>query len=119
MKRMAPMLAMILAGCHTVLVNTVADSLDKKLPNLPGATINQPFSALMPKRDIGAEAFLKAHPEYDGRGVVVAVFDTGVIPVRPACKPRPTDAPRSWTWSTAPAAVTSTPPPCTNSRTAN
>ena len=43
MKRMA-MLAMILAGCHTVPVNIVADSLDKKLPNL-GATINRPFSA--------------------------------------------------------------------------
>ena len=46
MKRMAPMLALILAGCHTTPVNSVADSLDKKLPSLPGNTINRPFSAL-------------------------------------------------------------------------
>ena len=60
MKRMAPMLALILAGCHTTPVNSVADSLDKKLPSLPGNTINRPYSALMPKRETGAEAFLKA-----------------------------------------------------------
>ncbi len=37
-------------------------------------------SALIPKREVGADAFLKEHPTWDGRGVVIAVWDTGVDP---------------------------------------
>eukprot|EP00250_Pteridium_aquilinum_P012313 c20649_g1_i1 orf=679-4899(-) len=38
------------------------------------------LSGIMPKKDIGAERFLAAHPEYDGRGIVIAIFDSGIDP---------------------------------------
>lgn len=40
-------------------------------------------SALIPKREVGADTFLKALPDADGRGVLIGVFDTGVDPAAP------------------------------------
>ena len=34
------------------------------------------LASLMPKKEIGADRFLEAHPQYDGRGVVIAIFGT-------------------------------------------
>eukprot|EP00249_Psilotum_nudum_P018372 c26772_g1_i1 orf=205-4470(+) len=35
---------------------------------------------LIPKQEIGAERFLLNYPHYDGRGIVIAIFDSGVDP---------------------------------------
>lgn len=40
-----------------------------------------PFADFMPAEAIGARSFVRQHPEQDGRGLVVAVLDTGVDPL--------------------------------------
>ncbi|XP_010449151.1 PREDICTED: tripeptidyl-peptidase 2 [Camelina sativa] len=38
------------------------------------------LASLMPKKEIRADRFVEDHPEFDGRGVVIAIFDSGFDP---------------------------------------
>ena len=54
----------------------------------PGAPVPDPVveprvaqaAGLMPLRSTGVSDFLTAHPTYDGRGVVIAILDSGIDP---------------------------------------
>ncbi|AQK73356.1 Tripeptidyl-peptidase 2 [Zea mays] len=47
-----------------------------------GFSLTEPsfLESLMPKKEIGVDRFLAAHPEYDGRSALIAIFDSGVDP---------------------------------------
>jgi tripeptidyl-peptidase-2 len=42
-----------------------------------------PVRKLIPKEEINSAIFLRQNPQFDGRGIVVAVLDTGVDPAAP------------------------------------
>jgi len=42
-----------------------------------------PCISLCPKSETGVLNFLAKNPEFDGRGVVIAIFDSGVDPGAP------------------------------------
>jgi len=49
----------------------------------------QSLQGQLPKNDLGVTQFLKEHPEYDGRGIRVAVLDTGIDPGHPFLQTTP------------------------------
>ncbi len=51
--------------------------------------VQDPLAGQLPKQDLGVAGFLAEHPDYDGRGIRVAVLDTGIDPGHPFLQQTP------------------------------
>ncbi|KAJ4838420.1 tripeptidyl-peptidase II Tpp2 [Turnera subulata] len=50
------------------------------LRNFKSGKVSSFLASLMPKQEIAADRFIESHPTYDGRGALIAIFDSGVDP---------------------------------------
>ena len=71
------MLRALVAVCGILTTGTLLNANDT------ATELSDLYRSRIPKTEIGVTEFLEAHPEFDGRDVVIAVFDTGVDPGAP------------------------------------
>lgn len=61
----------------------IMSALLSSLLVLIAAMGQDPLAGQLPKQDLGVQAFLESLPEFDGRGIRVAILDTGIDPGHP------------------------------------
>lgn len=70
------------------IVDSVVVHRTEKMVDPANAKADFPSSALCPKKETGVPTFLTKNPTFDGRGTIIAIFDSGVDPGAPGLRVR-------------------------------